>query len=73
MQKYSERELGQKMREARLKLGISIKKLSIKTKIATACLNEIEYGDRTPSLATLCRVLNALQCDANTLLRKEDL
>ncbi len=58
--------LGVYIRIARIKAGISLRKLASLTNISHTLISNIEKGKQTPSEETLKEIMNALHLDLNT-------
>ncbi|MVM33833.1 helix-turn-helix domain-containing protein [Spirosoma sp. HMF4905] len=54
--------IGQKIKEARLKAGLTQKELSERLGISAAAVNKFERRQTPPSISTLERVAKAIGC-----------
>lgn len=63
-----DKKVGQKIRKARLNLGLSLKDLSIKTGFSISMLSALELGNRRICIDTLYALADALNLDAKDLL-----
>ena len=61
--------IGKRIREKRLKLGLTIQELAETADISDNFLGNIERGNGQPSIETLLKVVNALGVDANYVMR----
>lgn len=59
--------LGEKIKELRTKLGISLRELSRRSNISAAHMSDIELGRRYPSDEALDRLAKELKVDASDL------
>lgn len=62
-------EIGEKIREIRVKKGINQVKLAKLAGISNTFLSDIEVGRTTPSIKTLLKLAKALEEDASVFLR----
>ena len=62
------RDLGARLRRARIKHGLTLDALAQRTQYSKSYLSRIENGRKTPPLATLARVADALGTQLNELL-----
>lgn len=69
MQRPQSPTLGQVLREARLRAGVSQKQLAIRTGVAAPALSRIENGRESPSFERLTICLEALGFEPNLELR----
>lgn len=53
-------------------LGISQEKLALEAEVDRTYVSQLEREIANPSLATLCKIAEVLQCDLQTLLTKSD-
>ena len=67
--KYDGKAFGARLREYRLKKGVSIQKLANEVGVLRNYISQLERGDRTPSFDVLLSLIRVLEIDANTLLR----
>lgn len=65
------RELGQKIREARLTKHYTQDVLAEKAEIGTMYLGEIERGIKMPSMKVFIKIIEALDISADYVLRNE--
>lgn len=56
----------------RKSLGISQEKLALEAEVDRTYVSQLEREIANPSLATLCKIAEVLQCDLQTLLTKSD-
>ena len=61
--------LGQRLREARLKKGVTRHTLALNAQIGEVYLGEIERGLKMPSLQIFIKVVEALEISADYILR----
>jgi len=61
--------LGQRIREQRIKRGLTIEKLAEKCNRSESFIGNIERGDDTPSLATLLSIADCLSISLEYLLQ----
>ena len=67
------RELGERLRNARLRRSMTQAELAARVGVSVPTLGKLENGDPTTSLATMLRVLTVLGLGADIdLLAKED-
>jgi transcriptional regulator with XRE-family HTH domain len=59
-------ETAQKLRELRLRSGLTLRDLSAKSGIAPSYLSNLERGANSPTLATLHKILTAMGADLET-------
>jgi transcriptional regulator with XRE-family HTH domain len=59
---------GERLAQARERKGWSQTDLASRTGLMPAAISHFECGRREPSLYNLCRLIEALGCDANELL-----
>ena len=64
-------EIGNKIREIRIKKNVSVLELSYRSNISTAHIYKIENGHDGISIDTLCKIADSLGTDANTILGLE--
>jgi len=62
--------LGQAIRAARLKKGVTQEELGLRTGMARPNIARIESGRHCPSVETLARIAGALRVSVRTLMRK---
>ena len=60
-------QLGNKLKQARKKLGLTQDKLAEKTNISTRCIAKIEKGKMNPSFETLYYIVKELQIPTDSL------
>lgn len=65
------KELGQKIREARVAKGYTQEKLAEKADIGIMYMGEIERGVKLPSMKVFIRIIEALDISADYVLRNE--
>ncbi len=63
------KQLGQKIKELRLKAGISQEKLATKAKLHRTYMSDIERGERNVSVENIKKIADALNVDPNELLK----
>jgi len=56
-------ELGNNIRQIRIKSGLSQEKLALNSEIDRSYLGGIERGERNISFLTLTKIANSLKCD----------
>lgn len=61
--------IGEKLKEYRLKKGLTPKAFSELVGLSTRYYIDIERGDKTPKLETFIRILNALEASADYVLQ----
>lgn len=61
-------EIGNKIREIRIKKNVSVLELSYRSNISTAHIYKIENGHDGISIDTLYKIATSLGTDANTIL-----
>jgi len=61
-------QLGQKIKEHRLKQNLKASALAKKAKITRSYISHIERGNTVPSLKVLEKIANALNCSVTDLL-----
>lgn len=71
MKTYSPIFLAKNLKAMKAKQNLTTKIISLKTGISVSCITEIEAGDRTPHLASFCKIAEALGCDPSKLLIEE--
>ena len=64
-------ELGKRLREARIKKGLTQEQLAEIADIGTMYLGEIERGVKMPSLKVFIKLIEALDVSADYILRYE--
>lgn len=64
--------IGARIRERRNELGLRQTVIREKTGISSGNLSEIENGNRTPSMATLYRLSEILDCSIDWMVKGED-
>jgi len=62
------KQFGERMREIRLKRGLSQEKLSFEIGMDLTSVNEIEKGRRSPKLVTIYKIASALKVSSSDLL-----
>ena len=60
---------GQRLREQRIKHGLTLEQLAEKSELSSNYIGMVERGLKEPGLATIVKLLNALNISADTLLR----
>ena len=60
--------LGQRLREQRIKHGLTLEQLAEKSELSSNYIGMVERGLKEPGLATIVKLLNALNISADTLL-----
>jgi transcriptional regulator with XRE-family HTH domain len=63
-------EIGSKIREARIKMGISQRRLAKQLGISNTYLSDIEVGRTLPSVNTLLKISKALDKDISIFLKE---
>ena len=63
------RKVGRRIQQVRRSHGLTQEKLAEMVDLSTSYLSNVECGAKTPRLNTFVAIANALQCDANQLLR----
>lgn len=63
-----ERAFGQRLREQRIKHGLTLEQLAEKSELSSNYIGMVERGLKEPGLATIVKLLNALNISADTLL-----
>ena len=63
-------KLGERIRQERLKLGLTQSKLAEDLDISDAYMGHIERGDRSLTLSTLIRLVNRLHVSVDYLLQE---
>ena len=59
---------GQRLREQRIKHGLTLEQLAEKSELSSNYIGMVECGLKEPGLATIVKLLNALNISADTLL-----
>ena len=59
---------GQRLREQRIKHGLTLEQLAEKSELSSNYIGLVERGLKEPGLATIVKLLNALNISADTLL-----
>ena len=59
---------GQRLREQRIKHGLTLEQLAEKSELSSNYIGMVERGLKEPGLATIFKLLNALNISADTLL-----
>lgn len=59
---------GQRLREQRIKHGLTLEQLAEKSELSSNYIGMVERGLKEPGLATIVKLLNALNISADTLL-----
>ncbi len=62
------RQIGKRIQQVRKERGLTQEQLSQMVDLSPNYLSNVETGVKTPKLETLIEIINALGCDANTLL-----
>ena len=57
------KNLGQRIRQRRIELGVTQEKLAFAAEIDRSHLANIELGKHNPSFLLLCQLCEALECD----------
>lgn len=60
---------GQRLREQRIQHGLTLEQLAEKSELSSNYIGMVERGLKEPGLATIVKLLNALNISADTLLR----
>lgn len=60
--------LGSRIREFRIKKGMSVRRLADQVGVLGNYISQLERGDKIPSLDTLIRIANALDVTADDML-----
>ncbi|MDA8334926.1 MAG: helix-turn-helix transcriptional regulator [Peptococcaceae bacterium] len=63
--------IGKRIREARLKLGLTQEKLGERADVHYSYIGQVERGHKTPSINTLRKIAYALNIPAESLLLEE--
>ncbi len=63
-----DKQVGNKLKKARLKLGLRQVDLAQKAKINSNCYAKLERGEVTPTLTTLKKILKALGLKSSDVL-----
>lgn len=63
------KQLGHKIKELRLKTGISQEKLATKAKLHRTYMSDIERGERNVSVENIKKISDALDVDPDELLK----
>lgn len=66
--KFSGEFLGPRIKEYRVKRGMSVVKLANEVGVLPNYISQLENGDKVPSLNTFIRITNVLDVTANELL-----
>ena len=61
-------QIGKRIQQVRKERGLTQEQLSQMVDLSPNYLSNVETGVKTPKLETLIEIINALGCDANTLL-----
>lgn len=64
--------LGMRIKERRKQKGLTLKQVEQLTGISNGNLSEIERGIKTPSLSSLVKIVNVLECSADDLIFGEN-
>jgi transcriptional regulator with XRE-family HTH domain len=64
----SEQTFGDRVRDERIKKGLSLRELARRLGIAASYLNDIEYNRRVPSEAVVRRISEELELDVDVML-----
>ena len=64
--------IGEKIKQLRLKKGVTQKQIAEYLQVTTVTLQRFEYGDRRPSLDTLIKLCNFFNVSADYLLGLSD-
>ena len=59
---------GQRLREQRIQHGLTLEQLAEKSELSSNYIGMVERGLKEPGLATIVKLLNALNISADTLL-----
>lgn len=59
---------GQRLREQRIRHGLTLEQLAEKSELSSNYIGMVERGLKEPGLATIVKLLNALNISADTLL-----
>lgn len=62
-------KIGQRIRDVRMHLGISLEDLGVLSEISWTTIGKIERGASSPTAETLVRIATALEVDAGDFLR----
>ena len=65
------KEIGERIREARLSKNMSQQDLATKANVSLPHISEIENGKQTMKLLTFVRIIEALQVSADAILRAD--
>ena len=65
------KDIGQRIKEKRIEKGLTQEKLSELVNIGPSHMSHIESGSTVPSFEVFISFLNALNCSADELLRRE--
>lgn len=65
-------DIGEKIREERIKKGLKQRQLANKAGISNTYLSDIEVGRTTPSIKTLMKIAQALDVDCTVFLKSDN-
>jgi len=63
--------IGQRIRDARLKLGLTQEQLGERADVHYSYIGQVERGRKTPSIPTLRKIAEALNLPIESLLRED--
>jgi DNA-binding XRE family transcriptional regulator len=66
------RQLGERMRQARAALGLTLRQLAERTGLSAAMLCHIEKGQANPTVGSLSLIADALGCPPASLLARDE-
>jgi len=58
--------VGERIRQLRLGLGLSVRTLATKTEVSPSLISQVEHGHVTPSIGSLERIAMALEVSLGT-------
>ena len=64
--------VGKVVQEKRMTLGISQEELARRAKLHRTYVSDVERGERSVSLITLCKLAEALQTDASLIVQSAE-
>ena len=64
-------KLGEELRKRRQQRGLTQEKMAMRVEVHRTTYVRYERGDVQPSLETLCRLAEVLECTTDTLLGRE--
>lgn len=73
MNKEFQKEFGNKLRELRLKKGLTQEELSFESNVSRSHIGMIEQGKRDISLSAIFRLSRALEIDISTIFEFDNL